>query len=120
LGISGVAGDMRRLHEHAAESTDVQLAIEMFCYSVRKQLGAMAAVLGGVDAIVFTGGIGENDAEVRTTICAELAWLGIRLNESSNRASKRGLISATSSSCAVRVLASQEDEQVARHAAALH
>jgi acetate kinase len=68
LGISGVAGDMRRLHEHAAANPDARLAIEMFCYSVRKHLAAMTAVLGGVDAIVFTGGIGENDAEVRASI----------------------------------------------------
>ena len=119
LGISGVAGDMRRLHEQAAANADARLAIEMFCYSVRKQLAAMTAVLGGVDAIVFTGGIGENDPDVRGAICAGLAWAGIRLDESRNRAGNHGLISQPSSSCAVHVLASKEDEQIARHTAAL-
>lgn len=119
LGISGVAGDMRRLHEQAAANDDAKLAIEMFCYSVRKELAAMTAVLGGVDAIVFTGGIGENDAEVRGAICAGLAWAGILLDESRNRAVKSGLASDPSSSCAVHVLVSQEDEQIARHTAAL-
>ena len=119
LGISGIAGDMRRLHEQAAASADARLAIEMFCYSVRKALAAMTAVLGGVDAIVFTGGIGENDADVRGAICAGLAWAGIRLDEARNRAANGSLISDPSSSCAVHVLASKEDEQIARHTAAL-
>ncbi|HZV92932.1 MAG TPA: acetate/propionate family kinase [Caldimonas sp.] len=119
LGISGLAGDMRRLHEQAAACADARLAIEMFCYSVRKELAAMTSVLGGVDAIVFTGGIGENDAAVRGAICAGLAWSGIRLDESGNRAGKRGLVSDASSSCEVHVLASKEDEQIARHTAAL-
>ena len=119
LGVSGIASDMRRLHEQAAASVDARLAIEMFCYSVRKALAAMTAALGGVDAIVFTGGIGENDAEVRGAICAGLAWAGIRLDESRNRSGNGGLVSDPSSSCVVHVLASKEDEQIARHTAAL-
>jgi acetate kinase len=119
LGISGVAGDMRRLHEQAASSADAWLAIEMFCDSVRKALAAMTAVLGGADAIVFTGGIGENDPAARGAICAGLAWAGIRLDETRNRAANGSLISDLSSSCAVHVLASKEDEQIARHTAAL-
>jgi acetate kinase len=119
LGISGVAGDMRRLHEQAITSADARLAIAIFCYSVRKALAAMMAVLGGADAIVFTGGIGENDAEVRATICAGLAWLGVRLDESRNGVAKGAVISDSSSRCTVHVLASQEDEQIARHTAAL-
>ena len=119
LGISGVASDMRQLHEQAAANADVRLAIEMFCYAVRKALAAMMAVLGGVDAIVFTGGIGENDAEVRGEICAALKWAGIGLDESANHAGGGGLISAKSSNCAVHVLVSKEDEQIARHTAAL-
>jgi acetate kinase len=110
---------MRRLHEAAAENADVRLAIEMFCYTVRKQLAAMTAVLGGIDAVVFTGGIGENDPDVREAICAGLTWAGIRLDDTRNRSAKGGLISHPSSSCAVHVLASKEDEQIARHTAAL-
>jgi acetate kinase len=97
-GISGLSGDMRRLHEGASSNADARLAIEMFCYSVRKQIAAMIAVLNGVDRIVFTGGIGENDGEVRASICGGLSWAGIPR---------------------VQVLASQEDEQIARHSWAL-
>ena len=97
LGISGVDSDMRRLHEAAPSNADAKLAIKMFCYSVRKQIAAMIAVLRGADLIVFTGGIGENDQEVRAAICAGLYWAGVK----------------------VIVLPSQEDEQIARHTAAL-
>jgi acetate kinase len=111
LGISGISSDMRRLHEAASASADARLAIDMFCYSVRKQIAAMIAVLGGVDLIVFTGGIGENDGEVRAAICSGLSWAGIALEgERDSRSAPR---------CQVRVLASQEDEQIARHTLAL-
>jgi acetate kinase len=73
LGISGIGGDMRRLHQAASSNADARLAILMFCYSVRKQVAAMIAALDGVDLVVFTGGIGENDAEVRTAICRGLS-----------------------------------------------
>jgi acetate kinase len=107
LGISGVSSDMRRLHEAASTSVDARLAIDMFCYSVRKQIAAMIAVLGGVDLIVFTGGIGENDGQVRGAICSGLDWAGVVIeDERSDRSMPR---------CQVRVLASQEDEQIARH-----
>ncbi|KWT91645.1 MULTISPECIES: acetate/propionate family kinase [unclassified Variovorax] len=76
LGISGVGSDMRRLHEAASSNTDAALAVEMFCYGVRKQIAAMIAALDGVDLIVFTGGIGENDAQARAAICEGLSWIG--------------------------------------------
>jgi acetate kinase len=104
-GISGLSGDMRRLHEAAPSDTDARLAIEMFCYSVRKQIAAMIAVLEGIDMIVFTGGIGENDGEVRALICEGLSWAGISLDDAST--------------VVVQVLASQEDEQIARYGWAL-
>jgi acetate kinase len=107
LGISGVGSDMRRLHEAASTSADARLAIDMFCYSIRKQIAAMIAVLGGVDLIVLTGGIGENDGEVRATICGGLSWAGIAL--------EGGRDSRSAPPGQVRVLASQEDEQIARH-----
>ncbi|WP_010165222.1 acetate/propionate family kinase [Sphingomonas sp. PAMC 26617] len=93
LGISGVSGDMRALHLAATEHPDASLAIDIFCYSVRKQIGAMAAVLGGVDMLVFTGGIGENDAAVRRSILGDPGWVG---------------------NFAVRVINAREDEQIAR------
>lgn len=75
-GISGLSGDMQLLHQHSAENSDASLAIEMFCYSVQKQIAAMACALGGIDLLVFSGGIGEHDTIVRTQICQGLAWLG--------------------------------------------
>ena len=118
LGVSGIDGDMRRLHEAAPTNADARLAIQMFCYSVRKQVAAMIAALDGVDAIVFTGGIGENDAEVRAAICRGLSWIGVSLDGAKN-ASTNNLVNDPASRCSVRVLASQEDEQIARHTWAL-
>lgn len=118
LGISGISGDMRRLHEAAASDRNARLAIEMFCYSVRKQVAAMIAVLGGLDTLVFTGGIGENDAHVRSEICGGLSCFGVSLDESRNRAA-RNPVSDGASRCEVHVLASREDEQIARHVWAL-
>jgi acetate kinase len=114
LGISGVAGDMRRLHEAATTDTHARLAIEMFCYSVRKEIAAMATALDGLDMLVFTGGIGENDAKVRASICGGLSWLGVNLDLARNLGAEN-LIGAPTSRCAVRVIASQEDEQIAGH-----
>jgi acetate kinase len=74
----------------------------------------MIAALEGVDMIVFTGGIGENDAEARAAICGALAWMGIRIDDARNR-SAADLISDATSRCVVRVLVSQEDDQIARH-----
>jgi len=98
MGISGVSGDMRKLRSAAAANPDAALAIAMFCYSVRKQIAAMAAALGGVDALVFTGGIGENDAATRTSICEGLEWLGLIAGRAS-----------------VHVMPAHEDEQIALH-----
>ena len=102
LGVSGISDDMRVLRAAAASgdatSANAQLAIDMFCYSVRKQIGAMAMALDGVDLLVFTGGIGEHDAATRLSISDGLGALGLR--------QQRG---------AVCVLPSQEGEQIARH-----
>lgn len=98
-GISGLASDMRKLHEAAGQNPAAKLAIDMFCQAARKQIAAMVAVLEGLDLLVFTGGIGEHDKEVRERICAGLKWLGLEGK--------------------VRTLPSLEDEQIAHHAAAL-
>jgi acetate kinase len=118
IGISGIGGDMRRLHQAASSNADARLAIQMFCYSVRKQVAAMIAALDGVDLVVFTGGIGENDEEVRAAICRGLAWIGVSLDKVRN-ASANNPVNDSVSRCCVRVLASQEDEQIARHTWAL-
>jgi acetate kinase len=114
LGVSGIDSDMRRLHEVASSNADARLAIQMFCYSIRKQVAAMVAALDGADLLVFTGGIGEHDAEVRAAICGALSWLGISLDAARNR-SLDGPISNPTSRCSVRVLPSEEDAQIATH-----
>jgi acetate kinase len=114
LGISGVDGDMRRLHDAASSNADARLAIQMFCHSVRKHVAAMIAALDGVDLLVFTGGIGENDEEVRAAICRGLSWIGVSLGEAGRAAANNPVNDPASRSC-VRVLSSQEDEQIARH-----
>ena len=114
-GISGVGGDMRQLHRAATDNADARLAIQMFCYSARKQIAAMIAVLDGVDALVFTGGIGENDAVARSEICRGLAWIGVSLDEARNRSADNP-INGVASRCRVLVVPSREDEQIARHA----
>ena len=118
LGLSGVSSDMRALHDAAATNGEARLAIEMFCYRVAKELGAMSVALGGVDQIVFTGGIGEHDAQVRAEVCAHLSSLGVELDEARNRHGL-GQVSRDGSRCTVQVLPSQEDEQIARHTWAL-
>ena len=118
LAISGITSDMRQLHQAALHSADARLAIQMFCYSVGKQIAAMIAALNGIDLLVFTGGIGENDAKVRAMICRHLDWIGVRLDDDRNLAAQNPINSAASR-CVVRVMASQEDDQIARHTFAL-
>jgi acetate kinase len=113
LGVSGVSADLRDLHKVSHSNHDARLAIDMFCYSAAKQLAAMSAALGAVDTIVFTGGIGENDAQVRSLICSHLAVVGVRLDAGRNRDGS-DLVSDGASRCQVRVLPSQEDAQIAR------
>jgi len=118
LGISGLDSDLRRLHAAAPQDADARLAIAMFCASVSREIAGMITTLEGLDTLVFTGGIGENDARVRAAICRGLGWFGITLDDARNR-SMTDPIHAAASRCAVRVLPSQEDEQIARHAWAL-
>jgi acetate kinase len=118
LGVSQASGDMQTLlgkHDH---DPAVALAIELFCRSVSKQVGAFAAVLGGVETLVFTGGIGEQAATIRRIVCEPLAHLGIRLDEERNRQSL-STISTTASPCAVRIVATDEQAVIARHTAAV-
>ena len=114
-GISGLTSDMRQLRAAAATNADAALAIEMFCISAAKQIAAMIASLDGVDAIVFTGGIGENDTQTRAAICARLRWIGVHLDVEANAASSCA-ISAATSRCKVHVIRSEETQQIARRA----
>ncbi|HTR60545.1 MAG TPA: acetate/propionate family kinase, partial [Candidatus Binataceae bacterium] len=116
LGVSGLSSDMRTLEE--SRDPRAVLAREMFCYILRKHIGAMAAALGGVDTLVFTGGIGEHDAAVRWNVCGELKHLGIHLDRKRNLA-HRDPISSAKSRCSVRVIPTNEDLVIARHARAI-
>ncbi len=118
LGLSGLSADMRALHGAAASNAEARLAIAIFCYRVAKELGAMGIALEGAEQIVFTGGIGEHDAQVRAMVCARLHSLGADLDPAANQRGQ-GRLSHDAARCAVHVLPSQEDEQIARHTWAL-
>ena len=121
LGISGLTHDMRELLEEEAEHGDrrVTLAIKIFCNRVRKYIGAYMAQLGGADAIVFAGGIGENAPSLRSQICSQLEFLGIELDSSKNRekvGGKEGKISSKIASTSVYVIPTNEELLIARDA----
>lgn len=114
LGVSGQTSDMKTLLEKSQTDKAAGLAVEMFAYQVRKFIGAYAAVLNGLDTLVFTGGIGERAAEVRVKICLGLEYLGITLaTEANDRNSE--LISLPASKCTVRVIQTDEDLMIVRH-----
>lgn len=119
LGISGLTNDMRDLLEEERTNQDRRagLAIDIFCQRVRKYIGAYLAILNGADALVFTGGIGENADEIRRRICAEMDFLGISLDEGRNAATVGGLegeISAAGSRVRVFVIPTNEELLIAR------
>ena len=119
LGISGLTSDMRELLAEAREENDrrSELAIEIFCYRARKYIGAYLAAMNGADAIVFTGGIGENSPEVRARICNGLQWIGIEVDEELNRlhtAGREGLISKEGFRPSVYVIPTDEELLIAR------
>ena len=86
LGVSGLSNDMRVLRANAATNTDARRAIELFVYRITREIGSLVAALGGLDGLVFTGGIGENDVATRSEVIARLAWAGLTLDEPANRA----------------------------------
>jgi acetate kinase len=119
LGISGLTADMRDLLAEEAEHDDrrARLAIDHFCHRVRKYIGAYVAVLGGAEAVVFAGGIGENAPEVRARICAGLEWLGLELDGERNAAlsgGRAGPISRPGSRLAAWVIPTDEELLIAR------
>ena len=119
LGVSGLTNDMRELLDEAHESNDrrARLAIEIFCYRARKYIGAYLAAMNGADAVIFTGGIGENSAEIRTRICDGLQWLGLELDAERNHThtgGREGVISRDASRLAVYVIPTDEELLIAR------
>jgi acetate kinase len=122
IGISGLTGDMRELLDESRENNDrrARLAIEIFCYRARKYIGAYLAAMNGADAVVFTGGIGENSSEVRSKICEGLAWIGLELDDERNRThtdEHEGLISKDDSRLAAFVIPTDEELLIARDTA---
>jgi acetate kinase len=116
LGVSGISQDMRTLL--ASDKPEAQEAVDLFCYRIARELGSLAAAAGGLDALVFTGGIGEHAAEVRRRVCLQSEWLGIRLDPEAN--ARHDLqISAGNSSVDVLVIPTNEEWMMAHHAQTL-
>jgi acetate kinase len=114
LGVSGKTSDMKVLLQKSEADPAAAMAVEKFCYEVRKWIGAFAAVLNGLDTLVLTGGIGERAAPVRTKICSGLEYLGVALDAAANGRNSE-VISLTDSKCGVRVIETDEDLMIARH-----
>jgi acetate kinase len=116
LGISGISNDMRDLLVRS--EPDARLAVDYFVYRATKEIGALTAVLGGLDALVFTAGIGENSPEIRKRICEASAWLGIELDHSANT-ERHSTISNSRSKIPVFVIPTNEELMIARHTGSL-
>lgn len=118
LGVSGVAADMRSLREHVAEQTsqaaNAREALDLFAYRVVREIGALTALLGGLDGLIFTAGIGEHDAALRSEVCSALRWLGIRLDPDANQ-QHAPVISTSDSAIIVRVEPTNEELMICRN-----
>jgi acetate kinase len=112
LGVSGVSSDMRELL--ASDEPRARLAVDLYVYRIGRELGSLAAALGGLDALVFTGGIGENSAEIRARVCRDAAWLGVALDEQANQAGGPRIGTAASQTAAW-VVPTNEELMIARH-----
>jgi acetate kinase len=112
LGLSGISSDMRVLL--ASEEPRAQLAIDYFVQRISCELGSLAASMGGLDALVFTAGIGENSAEIRQKVCEQAQWLGIELDQQANEAGEQ-CISSINSPTSVWMIPSNEELMIARH-----
>ena len=114
LGVSGISSDMRTLL--ASPEPKAKLAVDLYLYRIGRELGSLVAALQGLDAIVFTAGIGENSAEVRARICRDAAWLGVELDEQANAAAKGAArISTPASRVSAWVVPTNEELMIARH-----
>jgi acetate kinase len=113
LGVSEISSDMRELLAREAADVRAAEAVALFCYQAKKWIGSFAAALGGLDTLVFAGGIGENAPLVRKRICEGLGFLGIELNEARNT-ENASLISTDGGRVAVRVIRTDEELMIAR------
>ncbi|MDB5241385.1 MAG: acetate kinase [Spirosoma sp.] len=113
LGVSETGSDMRDLLERQSGDSRAAEAIELFCYQIKKEIGAFSAILGGLETLVFSGGIGEKAPEIRTRVCRGLAFLGIELDSQRNKANA-GVISTDESRVTVRVIPTDEERMIAQ------
>jgi acetate kinase len=114
LGVSGISSDVRELL--ASQDPQAKLALDLYIYRIGRELGSLAAALGGLDAVVFTAGIGENAATIRERVCRDAAWLGVELDAAANcKPGKSGCITTGSSRVGVWVLPTNEELMIARH-----
>lgn len=118
LGVSHISASMEQLVRRAPEDRQAGFAIDLFVYMACKYMGAMASVLNGIDALVFTGGIGENSAAIRRRICDGLTYLGVRIDAERNER-HADVISPSDSGVLVRVARTNETLMIARHVASL-
>jgi acetate kinase len=118
LGLSGASSDMRDLLEREERDAHAAEAVALFCYRAKKYVGAYAAALGGLDALIFAGGIGENAPPVRERICGGLEFLGVEIDPSLNR-SNAPVISKERSRAKIKVIKTDEDSMIARHVLAI-
>jgi len=116
LGVSGISQDMRELL--ASPRPEAKEAVDLFCYRIQREIGSLAAALGGLDAIVFTGGIGEHAAPIREKVCAPLGWLGVDFDAAANE-QKATRITKANSRTDVLVIPTNEEWMIARHTAEL-
>jgi acetate kinase len=116
LGVSGISSDMRALL--ASDTPGAREAIDLYVYRIGRELGSLAAALGGLDTIVFTAGIGENSAELRARVCRDAAWLGVELDADANRG-HGPRISGAGSRVSAWVVPTNEELMIARHTKAL-
>ena len=117
LGVSGISSDMR----HCSSPRTIRrakLAVDLYCYRIRRELGSLAAALGGLDAIVFTGGIGENSAAIRERVCRDAAWLGVELDPAANAAGGPR-ISTLGARVSAWTIPTNEELMIARHTRSL-
>jgi acetate kinase len=112
LGVSGISSDMRVLL--ASDKPEAKEAVDLFCYRIVREIGSLAAALGGLDALVFTGGIGEHAAPVRAMVCQQLGWIGLDFDAAAN-ANRAECISTSASRVAALVLPTNEEWMLARH-----
>ena len=117
LGVSEVSGDMRDLL--ASDTAGAREAVDLYCYRIARELGSLAASLGGLDGLVFTAGIGENAGAIRARVVAASAWLGFALDPAANAAGA-GRISPPERSPSAWVIPTDENLMIARHVRALH